>query len=76
MGLASHILCVYDPFSSYHVSFSLMMILPMMVLCPGHLVRALFHEITSVVSVAEIMLVVSGAEIPLVVYVTEILLVV
>ena len=56
MGVTSHISCVYDAFSSYHVSFSLMMSLPMMVLCPGHIVYALFHSllaITSVVSVAK-----------------------
>ena len=43
MGLTSHILCVYNDFSSYRVSFSLMMSLTMMGLGPGHLVRALFH---------------------------------
>ena len=42
MGLTSHISCVYDAFSSYHVSFSLMTSLTMMGLDPGHLVRSLY----------------------------------
>ena len=51
MGLAIHLSCFYDAFSSYHVSFflvtSLTMIssmtsLMMMVLGPGYLVRSLF----------------------------------
>ena len=54
MGLASYLSCVYDAFSSYRVSFSLTTSLTMMVLGPGHLVRALYHFpliITLVVSV-------------------------
>ena len=53
MGLMSHISCVYDTFSSYCVSFSMMTILTMIVLGPGHLVRALLHflKILLVVSV-------------------------
>ena len=56
MGLTSNISCIYDPFSSYHVYFSLMTSLTMTGMVPGHLVRALFHfpmEIPLVVSVAE-----------------------
>ena len=56
MGLASHIFCVYDDFSSYRVSFSLMKSLTMMGMGAGNLVCALFQcalEITLVVSVAE-----------------------
>ena len=54
MGLTSHLSCVYDTFSSYRVSFSLMTIMTVMVLVMGYLVRALFHfplEILLVVSV-------------------------
>ena len=43
MGLTNHLSCVYDDFSSYRVSFSLMMGLTIMILGPGHLVRAVFH---------------------------------
>ena len=43
MRMMSCLSCVSDTFSSYRVSFSLMTILTMMVLVPGHLVRALFH---------------------------------
>ena len=56
MGLASHISCISDAFSSYCVSFSSMTCLTMMGLGPGHLVRALFHldlAIKLVVSVVE-----------------------
>ena len=62
MGLTSHLSCVYDAFSSYHVYFSLMASLTMMVLGPGHLVRALFQssvKILLIVSVAQNWLVVS-----------------
>ena len=62
MGLTSHISCVYDTFSSYHVSFSLTTSLTMMGLSPGHLVCALFHiplRIPLVVSVEYFLLVVS-----------------
>ena len=62
MGLTSHLSCVFDVFSSYRVSFSLMTSLTMMVLGPGHLVRALFHfplKILLVVSVAQNPLVMS-----------------
>ena len=51
-----HISFISDAFSSYRVSFSLMMSMAMMGLGPGHLVRALFHfplEIPLVVSVAQ-----------------------
>ena len=62
MGLTSHLSCVYDTFSYYCVSFSLMTNLTMissmtsitmMVLGPDYLVRALFHflKILLVVSV-------------------------
>ena len=54
IGLTSDLSCLSDTFSSYHVYFSLMMILTMMVLGLGHLIRALFHfsmEILLVVSV-------------------------
>ena len=44
MGLTSHLSCVYDAFSSYRVSFYLMMSLTMLGLVPGHLVHALFHS--------------------------------
>ena len=70
MGLMSHLSCVYDTFSSYRVSFSSMTILTMMVLGPGHLVRALFHfslKILLVMSVAKNQLVVSVDYFPLVV---------
>ena len=43
MGLKSPLSCVYDDFSSYRISFSLMMSLTMVVLGTGHLVRALLH---------------------------------
>ena len=43
MGLTSHISCVYDAFSSYHVSFSSRTSLMMMVLGRVHLVRAIFY---------------------------------
>ena len=51
MGLTSHLSYAYNTFSSYRVSFSLilsltkmslMMSLTMMILGPGYLVRALF----------------------------------
>ena len=42
MGLMSHLSCVYDAFSFYGVSFSLMTSLMMMVLGPGHQVHAIF----------------------------------
>ena len=57
MGLTSHLSCVYDDFSSYRVSFSLMTSLTMMGLGPDHLVRALFHfhlKNPLVVSVAQL----------------------
>ena len=44
MGLTSHLSCAYDAFSSYHVFFPSMMGLTMMVLDPGHLVRALLNS--------------------------------
>ena len=56
MGLTSHLSCISDDFSSHRFSFSLITILTMMGLGPGHLVRALLHsalEITLVVSVSE-----------------------
>ena len=43
MGLKSHLSCVYDDFSSYHIPFSSTTSLTMMGLGPGNLVRALFH---------------------------------
>ena len=43
MGLTNHISCVYDAFSSYTISFSLVMSLTTMGLSSGHLVRALFN---------------------------------
>ena len=61
MGLKSHISCLSDTFSSYHVYFSLMMIMTIMVLGPGHMVRDLFHfllKILLVVSVEYFLLVV------------------
>ena len=70
MGLTSHISCLSDVFSSYCVSFSLMTSLKMMVMGPGHLVRALFHfplKIPLVVSVEYSPLVVSVEYLPLVV---------
>ena len=60
MGLTSHLSCLSDVFSSYRVYFSLMTILTMMVLGPGHLLRALFHfplKIPLVLSVKKIPLV-------------------
>ena len=60
MGLTSHLSCVYDAFSSYHIYFSSMMSLTMMVLSWGHLVGALFH------STLKILLRVSVAQNPLV----------
>ena len=57
MGLTSHLSCVYDDFSSYRVSFSLMTSLTMMGLGTGHLVRALFNyplKNLLVVSVAQL----------------------
>ena len=62
MGLMSHISCVYDAFTSYRFSFSLMISLTMMVLGRGHLVGALFIfplKIPLVVSVEYFPLVVS-----------------
>ena len=62
MGLMSLISCLSDTFSSYCVYFSLIMILTVMVLVPGHLVRALFHfplKIPLVVSVKYFPLIVS-----------------
>ena len=62
MGLMSHIFCVYDAYSSYRISFSLITSLTIMVLVPVHLVRALFHfplKILLVVSVAQNLLVMS-----------------
>ena len=62
MGLASHISCVYDTFSSYHISFSSMTSLTMMVMGTGNLVHALFRfplTVLLVVSVAQNPLVVS-----------------
>ena len=41
MGLTSHLSCVYNTFSYYRVSFSLMTSLTMMGMGPGHLVCAL-----------------------------------
>ena len=41
--LISYLFCVYDEFSSYSDSFSLMMSLTIMILGPGYLVRAIFH---------------------------------
>ena len=70
MGLTSHISCVYDAFSSYRVSISLMTSLAMIVLGPGHLVHALCHfslKNPLVVSVAQNLLVVSVDYFPLVV---------
>ena len=70
MGLTSHILCIYDAFSSYHVSFSSMTSLTTMVLGPGHLVRAIFHfplKIPLVMSVEYFSLVVPVEYFPLVV---------
>ena len=71
MSLMSHLSCVYNAFSSYCFYFSLMTILAMMGLGPGHLVRALFHFVKKllVVSVAQITLFVSVAQIMLVVWV-------
>ena len=43
MVLTSNPSCFYDDFSFYCVYFSLMTNLMMMVLGPGHLVRAIFH---------------------------------
>ena len=54
MGLTIHLYFIFDAFSFYRVSFSLMVSLKMMVLGPGHLVHALFHfalEIPLVVSI-------------------------
>ena len=62
MGLLSHLFYVYEAFSSYRVSFCSMTSLTMMVLGPGHMVRALFHfplKILLVLSVAQNPLVVS-----------------
>ena len=62
MGLTSHLSFVYNTFSSYTVFIPMMMILTIMVLGPGHLVRALFHialAILLVVSVKYFLLVVS-----------------
>ena len=62
MGLTSHLYYAYNSFSSYCVNFSVMTSLTMMVLVPGHLVRALFHfalKILLVVSVEYFQLVVS-----------------
>ena len=70
MGLTSHLFCVYDNFPYYRVSFSLMTSLTMMVMGPGHLVRAIFYfllKILLVVSVAQNPLVVSVNYFPLVV---------
>ena len=69
MDLASHLSCVFDAFSSYRVSFSLMTSLRMMCLGPGHQVRALIHFLKN----ALVMLVV---QIQLVVLVAQLLLVV
>ena len=43
MGLTSHLSFVYDAFSCYCLSFSMMTILTIMVLGPGHLVHDIFH---------------------------------
>ena len=70
MGLANRLSCVYDAFSFYRVYFSLMMIIAMMVLGPGHLVHALFHfplKIPLVVTVEYFLLVVSVEYFPLIV---------
>ena len=56
MVLTCHISCISNNFSSYCVSFSLMMSLTVMVLGPGHPVCVHFYfplEIELVVSVAE-----------------------
>ena len=78
MGLTSHISCFHNTFSSYRISFSFMTSLKIMVLGPGHLVRAIFHSLTYplVVSVAKILFVLSVAQITLVVSVAKIMLVV
>ena len=70
MGLMSHISCIYDDFSSYRVYFSVMTSLKMMVLVPGHLVRALFRfsmKILLIVSVSQNPLFVSVDYFPLLV---------
>ena len=62
MGLMSHLSYAYDDFDFYRVSFSLVASLTMMVLGPGHLVRALFRfplNILLVMTVAQNPLVVS-----------------
>ena len=45
MGLTSHISCFYNDFSSYRVSFSLVVSVAMMVLGLGYLVRVLFNSL-------------------------------
>ena len=62
MGVRSHLSFFNDAFSFYRGCFSLMTSLTMMVMGPGHLVRAIFHfllKILLVVSVAQNPLVVS-----------------
>ena len=54
MGMKNRLSCVYDAFSCYRVSFSSIMSLTTMGLCPGPLVRLIFRfalEIILVVSV-------------------------
>ena len=62
MGLVSHISCLSKTISSFHVSFSLMKRVTMIILGRVHLVRALFHyslKILLVVSVEYFLLVMS-----------------
>ena len=70
MGLTSYLSFLSNNFSSYKVSVSLIESLTMMVLGPGHLVRALFNfpiKFLLVVSVEYFPLVVSVEHFPLVV---------